>query len=106
MKIKRGDRGRGQRNSLRFAIGAALAQEHGAVIKSRRDPAAVRRPGERRDGTAAEAAVRTTSVDFIEPRCPRVRQPVWPSRLRANFHRGKKPGREWTPAHPNEVLRS
>src|SRR2546421_12974065 len=67
MKIKRGDRGRGQRNSLRFAIGAALAQEHGAVIKSRREPAAVRRPGERRDGTAAEAAVRTASVDFIEP---------------------------------------
>ena len=67
MKIKRGDRGRGQRNSLRFAIGAALAQEHGAVIKSRREPAAVRRPGERRDGRAVEAAVRTVRVDFIEP---------------------------------------
>ena len=67
MNSKRGDRGRGQDNAPRFVIAAGLAHKHRAVNKSRREPAAIRRPGERRDGRLVEAAVRTVPVDFIEP---------------------------------------
>src|SRR5260370_18924687 len=66
MKMKRGDRRCRHHNSPRFTTGG-LAQEHGTVIKSRRQPAAVLRPGERLDGRATVAAVRTIGMDFIQP---------------------------------------
>src|ERR1700676_1956616 len=69
MNIKRRNWGRGQHNSFWFASGAGLAHQHRAVIESRSEPAAIRRPRERRDGGAAEAAGGPLGGNFINPHC-------------------------------------